>query len=258
MLYSVVKILVLPPACFFVLLLIGWLLKLRWPRVGKGFLWTLLVVAYLATTPYIAGELMAPLQNYRLVNPEDPDPEVGAIVILGAGIYYNSIEFWRLSRSRYSPDAASDLTLERLQYGAFLSRTTGIPIMVSGGPLLDLSEDRSVGYIMRQTLERDFRVRVRWLEDKSTDTWTNAAFSAAQLSSEGIDKIYLVTHAWHMRRALLAFEQTGLTVIPAPTRFFSRAEPVWGDFLPSIDALRGTYYAMHEWIGILWYHLRAA
>ena len=88
---------------------------------------------------------------------------------------------------------------------------------------------------------------------RSTNTMENAAYSAQVLQEAGIRKIYLVTHAWHMPRAVLAFEKAGLEVIPAPTAFVSRSDGQLQDFLPSASALQLTYYAIHEWLGILWY-----
>src|SRR3546814_14485454 len=86
---------------------------------------------------------------------------------------------------------------------------------------------------MQSTRERDFGVEVRWTESESTSTWTNARLSAAKLRAAGIRRFYLVTHAWHMPRAMLAFAGTGLEAVPAPTCFASRSELGWVDFLPS-------------------------
>ena len=36
------------------------------------------------------------------------------------------------------------------------------------------------------------------------------------LREHGIHSVYVVTQAWHMRRAILAFQRTGITVTAAP------------------------------------------
>ena len=254
MVYDIVSWLVLPPACFFVLLLAGLLVKWRWPRLGRGLLWALLAVVYLSTTPWLAGELMAPLQPYGPVDAERPDPEVGAIVVLGAGIYYEPPEYYEASTPLAYAETGDGLSLERAEYAAYLARMTGIPIMTSGGAL-SWDSNLTVARTLKQTLERDFAVPVRWVEEQSWNTWTNARFSAELLERQGIRKIYLVTHAWHMPRAMLAFADTGIEAVPAPTRFVSRADPLWIDFLPQASALMATYYAVHEHLGILWYRL---
>jgi len=256
MLYSIANTLVLPPTCFFVLFLLGMLVKWRWPRTGKVLLWSLLAVVYLSTTPYVAGELMAPLQPYGPIDPEHPDPEVGAIVVLGAGIYFGAPEYWEPSYPNAYSETGDGLSLERTEFAAFLHRMTHIPILVSGGAV-GPDPQLSVARTMKQTLERDFDVPVRWVEEESENTWMNAKLSADILKAEGIQKISLVTHAWHMPRAMFSFEGTGIDAIPAPTRFASRADPLADDFIPSAKASLATFYAIHEWLGLAWYHLRA-
>ena len=256
MLYAIAKTLVLPPTSFFILFFAGLLLKRRWPRLGRSFLVVLLMVVYLATTPFVAGELMAPLQIAGPVDLENPDPDVDAIVVLGAGVYSDAPEYQPLRNGDAGFDAADSLSLERLEYAAYLARATGKPLLVSGGPI-GLPSDRPLAQVMLATLQRDFGVGVRWIEQRSDSTSTNATLSAALLREEQVDRIYLVTHAWHMPRALIAFEETGIEVIPAPTRFVSRSELQLQDFVPSAKALLVTFYATHEWLGIVWYRLRS-
>ncbi|MEQ9607160.1 MAG: YdcF family protein [Kiloniellaceae bacterium] len=260
MLYTVVKTLVLPPACFFVLFFIGLLVKRRWPRLGRALLWGLLVVVYLATTPFVAGELMAPLQPFPPVDLQASDQRADAIVVVGAGIYFSAPEYaapdgGASGAGASNLDVAGALTLQRLQYAAYLARATGKPVLVSGGPA-DPSSQASLADVMAETMTRDFGVAVRWIEDRSDNTRTNALFSAEKLRAEGIERIYLVTHAWHMPRALFAFQEAGLAVVPAPTRFESRSTIEPQDFVPSAKALLATFYAVHEWLGLVWYRLR--
>ena len=254
MLYSIAKILVLPPTSFFVLLLVGLLLAKWKRRLGRAVLWGLLVAVYLSTTPFVAGEFMAPLQPYPPVDLGNVDDDVGAIVVLGAGVYVGAPEY----PSQEEPTAglsADSLTLQRLQYAAFLARATGRPILVSGGPS-GASRKHTVAEAMALTLQREFGVAVRWTEDASDSTLSNARLSARQLQADGVRRFYLVTHAWHMPRAMASFKGLDVEPIPAPTRFVSRSELLWRDFLPSAPAFCTTYYAVHEWLGLAWYRLR--
>lgn len=246
------KSLLLPPACFFVLFLAALALR-RWrPRLGRAALWSLLVIVYFATTPFVAGELMAPLQCCQPVDPEKPDPGAGAIVVLGAGIYFSAPEYWRTGAPSFGVDVADVLSLERVAYAAYLARVTGKPILLSGGTSGSPTH-RTIAESMGLTLSRNFGLTARWFERQSTTTLSNAVYSGQILRQEGITRIYLVTHAWHMRRALIAFEGTGLEVVPAPTAFVSRSGLDRADFVPSARALVLTYYAVHEWLGIIWY-----
>ena len=110
---------------------------------------------------------------------------------------------------------------------------------------------------MGQVLLQDFRVAVVWVEESSRNTFENALHSAAVLKPAGIQKIYLVTHAWQMRRARIAFEHAGFTVIPAPTVFATRYRLTVLDFLPDARALHDSGVFLREVAGIGWYHLRA-
>ena len=110
---------------------------------------------------------------------------------------------------------------------------------------------------MADSLQQDFGLQTLWLEQASKDTWQNAADSAAVLRPSHIDTVYVVTHAWHMRRALIAFRAAGLRAVAAPVDP-ERPPPLAPRMLvPSVSAWQQSYYGLHEWIGCLWYSLRA-
>src|SRR3546814_16880476 len=87
-------------------------------------------------------------------------------------------------------------------------------------------------------------------------TRTATLFPYATLC-RSVHRVYLVSHAGHMPRAMLSFEAAGLEPIPAPTRFLLPGPLIWRDFLPTVGAMNVTYYAVHEWLGLAWYRLRA-
>jgi uncharacterized SAM-binding protein YcdF (DUF218 family) len=66
----------------------------------------------------------------------------------------------------------------------------------------------------------------------------------------------LVTHAWHLRRAVPLFEAQGFDVVPAGTQFSRGSLDTLFDVLPTHTGLRDSTFALHEWLGILWYKLR--
>jgi uncharacterized SAM-binding protein YcdF (DUF218 family) len=213
-------------------------------------------VVYLATTPFVAGELLAPLQPDHVVNPYQPDQDARAIVVLGAGAYFSAPEYWEPQAPLFGIDVADSLSLQRVAYAAYLAKMTGLPILLSGGTAGSVN-DRSIADAMNVTLSRNFGVTARWLEEESSSTMENARNSAQLLRKEGITKVYVVTHAWHMRRAMIAFQHAGLDAIPAPTAFVSRSGLLWRDFLPSSQALHLTYFGIYEWVGVAWYRLTA-
>ncbi len=111
--------------------------------------------------------------------------------------------------------------------------------------------------MMARTLREDFKTPVAWVESESQDTDQNAVYSARMLKAAGITRVLLVTHAMHMPRSRQAFVRAGIEVVEAPTMFYSRAK--WSPWmlLPSASGLYRSFYAMHEWIGMAWYRLKA-
>lgn len=101
---------------------------------------------------------------------------------------------------------------------------------------------------MKRALEQEFNVEVRWSEERSRDTRSNAAESAAILLPAGIKRVLLVAHGFDMPRASAEFATAGLQVTPAPTVIagqdlgFDHAF----ELLPSMSALQGSYYALYE------------
>lgn len=239
--------LLVPPGAILVLLLVAFALTWRRPPVARAVLGFSILVFYALSTGIVSGYLLLSLQP----EPRDPRTDSGgqAIVVLGAGVAARAFE--------YGGDTVNSATLVRLRYGATLYRSVKKPLLVSGGvlPFYTVPE----AHLMRDTLQRDFQVPVTWVEDQSTNTLENARSSARVLKAQGISRIYLVTHAWHMARARYAFESADLQVIAAPTAYARPAVALdLHDFLPSAQALQGSGWFFHEVIGLGWYHLRIA
>src|SRR5512134_1756809 len=236
------------PVVLVLLLLLGGLgLTMLRRRLGIALLISGVAALYLLATPFAGTRLLRLAEPPVDVSPLARSPQ--AIVVLSAGVYRRAPE--------YEGDTVDALTLERIRYGARLHRRTGLPILVTGGRFRNATQP--VAESMRRALVEDFGVPVRWVEGQARTTHENAERSAAVLRAEGIDTIYLVTHAVHMRRAQEAFERAGLTVVPAATVF----TPIDPDvslcaLVPRTTTLVRSSYALHELIGRLWYRLAHA
>ena len=233
--------LLLPPANGLALLLLAFLLRKRRGALAMALLGGALL--FVQSLPIAARALIASLEAQA--GPVFSNAEgAGAVVILGSGVNIDAEE--------YGGDTASERSLTRLRYGVHVARQTGLPILVTGGKLPRTS--RSEAEIMAGIAESEFGIAVRWQEDQSMDTADNARLSAAMLKAEGIERIVLVTHAFHMPRARQLFAAEGLSVVAAPTDFKGRnRQPLTVfDFLPQPRAMQNSYYALHEYIGIAW------
>jgi uncharacterized SAM-binding protein YcdF (DUF218 family) len=211
---------------------------------GKTHRRPFLPFPYVLSTPFFAHRALSAFEGHYI----HPAEGAQAIVVLGSGSYLRAPEYGGIN-------TISENTLERVRYAAFLYRKTGKPILVTGGhPLGNRDSEASQ---MKAVLENEFHVPVSWMEDQSNDTEENATLSFAILKKQGITRIYLVTHAWHMRRASLLFRDAGFTVVPAATRVDRLHEKGILAFLPSAKALLKSELLMHELIGICWFELKS-
>jgi uncharacterized SAM-binding protein YcdF (DUF218 family) len=235
----------LPPANLALLAVAGLVLRLWWRRLGNWLNGVSCVLLVILSMPLSGGTLLVALEQ-NLPSDAGPNTKPGAIVILSADI------------DRYGGDdpgfGPGRLTLERERAGGALFRRVQLPILVSGGVLRQ--GDPPIAAVMGESLRDDFQIPVRWLEPRSHDTWENAEYSARILHADGISTVYLVTHAWHMRRAILAFHHFGINVIPAPVQFDRYPDLSLFYLLPTVYGWQITYYAVHEWLGYLDYAVR--
>ena len=159
---AVAKTLVLPPTGLLLLALAGLSMRRRFPRTGSFAAWTGVLVLLLLSIPTVAGLLVRSLDTSPVFDPAQAS-SAQAIVVLGGGTRRNAPE--------YGGDTLGELTLERVRYGAAVARMTGLPILVSGGSVLGGETEAK---LMREALEREFGIPVRWVEQRSRTTHENA------------------------------------------------------------------------------------
>ena len=241
--------LLLPPANILLLLVVSIILLKYSIAWAKRILIATTSLFFLLTLPITAMSLMSLIEDYpALDNNTIMNSSAQAIVILGGGRYADTPE--------YSGDTVSGSTMERLRYGAHLHRQNRLPILVTGGSPLEPRIPEA--QLMANTLINELSIKPRWIEGESRTTAENALFSKALMERDNITEVFLVTHAWHLYRAVRMFEKQGIQVIPAPTAFsgLKSSSPDFGDFIPNAAAMRTSYYALHELLGQIWYKLR--
>ena len=231
---AIFKALVLPPTGPMLVALFGVLLLRRAPRIGRALVWTGALTLVLLCLPVVAGILARPFDMKPLDLADAKRAQ--AIVVLGGGT--------RRAAPEYGGDTLGRRTLERVRYGARVARETGLPVLVTGGVLPDVQSSEAA--LMREALEREYGVPVRWAEDRSRNTRENARLSAPMLKAGGVTIAVLVAHAIDMPRAKAEFAAAGIEVIPAPTGLAARAPIQIGDFVPSAPALQASHDAVYE------------
>lgn len=241
---KVVSQALLLPLNFLILLVISYfLLKGKYKKSGRMLFVFCIAALSVLSMPVVSDELVKSLEIYPAIQGSET-LGAQAIVVLGGGIY--------LDQPEYQASSLSAAGLQRVTYAAYLYQKTRLPILATGGSPFGGEAEADV---MRRELARIFNVPVRWVESKSDNTRQNAQMSWELLHKEGVTKVLLVTHAWHMWRAKASFERAGFTVVPAPTVFQNAPRNSILKFIPQAGALEGSNAALHEWIGIAWYKL---
>jgi uncharacterized SAM-binding protein YcdF (DUF218 family) len=233
----VLAALLLPPVPFLLTTLIG--ARLLLPRRGLGWLVILFSVAMLwlsACTGASRLALQALLEppaalsfdRVRELRNEVQAKKPVAIVILGGGTEPFAPEYG-VSSLQYP-------TLERLRYGAWLAGQTGAPIAFTGGVGWAQRESTPEAKVAARIAAEEFNRPVKWVEDDSRDTRENAGRTLALLRPAGIRHIVLVTHGYHMPRAMRAFAEAAgsdIRVEAAPMGLARRQETSSLDWMPS-------------------------
>jgi uncharacterized SAM-binding protein YcdF (DUF218 family) len=232
------------PTIFIVLSLTGALIALVWWRMGIALVLASSLCLYAAATPALATYLLQRVEATLLQSPDLGTAQ--AIIVLGGDV--------RRGDGAGIPDRLGPLSLERVTFGAEAYRRLHLPVVVSGGTVRGARV--SEGALMKTALEADFAVPVAWTEDQSRTTWENALFTARLLLPEKLTTVVVVSQAWHLPRALWAFDRVGLKALPWPAPRTALRLGEAADFLPSLAALHDTYYALHEIIGGVFYRLR--
>lgn len=266
--------LALPPVPFLLLILIG--ARLILPRRGVGYLVLMLGVVgvwmstcqvtavwlqdrFLRPPAALQGEALTRLElmgrkGARSVPGAMPS---AAIIVLGGGRESVSLEYGSADLSKFSA--------ERLRYGIWLVRRTGLPLGFSGGVGWAQRGDKgaSEADIAAKVAQQTYGVPMRWVEAESADTRGNAALTVAMLADQHVPEIVLVTDAFHMPRALRDFEQAAqrhvdlrpgspvIKVTPAPMGFWQHEDRTLFDWMPSISGSVGVRVALKECLAAL-------
>ena len=235
-----------PPTSLILLGLAGLGLQRRRPALGRALTGFSLLGLLLLSLPLTAAWLMGRLEAPPLAD-AGAAGEAQAIVILAGGVAYGAPE--------WGGDTVNLFTLQRVRYGAWLARRTQRPVLITGAAPRD--GHRGEAALMRELLSQEFGVAVRWFDEQARTTAGNAREAAKLLHAAGVQRVALVTSAFHMPRAQRAFEQAGLQVLAAPTGYFGYGEGPfeWADLVPSGDALRVSYLALREMAAGLMYRV---
>ena len=200
---------------------------------------------------------IAPFSNWLMRGLESefsiPDKPLGdVIILLGGGVIHHVPDIGGLS-------APSSSSLARIVAAVRLHKQLRLPIIVTGG-----SNERShvaIATIAKRYLMDlgvpEYQIHV---EDRAQDTEQNAVRATALCRQIGYRRPILLTAAYHLKRACMAFDAAGLAVTPFPAYFLGSRDSVytWRHWLPNPNSLNGCAKALHEYVGLLYYRLKGS
>ena len=248
----VITALILPPVPFLLLVLIG--ARLLLPRRGVGWLVILIGVALLwlsactGAVRLVSQLLPSPpalsFDRVRELRAEAAAKKPLAIVILGSGSESFAPE--------YGVSSLQSGSLERLRYGLWLAGQTGAPVAFSGGVGYAQEGSAAEAKVAAKIAADEFGKTIRWVEGDSQDTRENAAMTMALLKPAGINHVVLVTHGYHMARALRAFREaagSAVQVEAAPMGLAKNLATPTLDWMPSTAGFRDMRQLLRELAG---------
>jgi uncharacterized SAM-binding protein YcdF (DUF218 family) len=154
---------------------------------------------------------------------------------------------------RLGPDG-----LYRALHGLSLYQQAGrCRVIVSGGKVHAATPGPTLAEGMRRFLVQcGIKNEDIVLEDRSATTFENAQYSKAFVPEGGNQRVFLVTDALCMPRAVKCFTAQGVEVVAAPCNHRMQVpfSPQW--LLPSSAGIKNVNDAAHEWLGLVWYWLR--
>jgi uncharacterized SAM-binding protein YcdF (DUF218 family) len=223
--------LILPPGIFIIILIIAGIYakKLKW------LFYLSALTLYLLSNKFISNLLIYPLEhNYYKDNITSK-----AVVVLGGGINPNDV-------FSASPDA-----FKREVYGLVLAKKYDLPFIYTGGGI----KIKEADFIKKdvELIKKICNCKIKdFYERNSLDTYENAKYTSKVFEKLKLKKeIFLVTSAYHMKRAIKLFKHFSFKIIPKPIGFFYEHYYTIWDIFPNEENFHKSYKAIHEYFGLL-------
>jgi uncharacterized SAM-binding protein YcdF (DUF218 family) len=250
---STVPLYATSPLPYALVLLVALAVAWRWLPGWLRGVGVALEIVLLALTMPIGANTLARMASLRSV-PACAAPQPATIVVLGGGFEY-------VPRSAADFGALHLATLDRVFAGVDLWRRIPDAQMVfAGGAGWSIKEAAPMANLALALGVPPDAIRV---EAASRTTWQNAR-NVAALAPPVPRRIWLVTSALHLPRALGAFRAWGFDPCAWPSTRSHRVHAWPGAFVPQGGAIATAGTALHELVGrveyaaLAWWHRRHA
>ena len=210
---------ILPPGIFILLLLALCVKLFKVSRKLSAAVLFFTLIFYFLCTSLVAERLMGWLEEMHTPPAQVETSGADVIVLLGGGAISQVPDVDGVGALCASP-ANRLLTAVRLQ------KMLNVPILVSGGQVYSDSgaEAEISARVLKSLGVPDEKILT---ETKSVNTTQNARYSTKILRDNNFAKPLLVTSAFHMNRAMLAFNLNRIKPIAYPTDFTVAHNPTF-------------------------------
>ncbi len=233
------------------ILLAGLMVLIGRRHAGALMITVAVAILWTASMPVFSDAFFKTLESRYPPVAVDVSPMADAIVLLGGVV-------GTPEPPRLSADLGS--SVDRVLHTARLYRAGKVrKVIVSGGYIPWMGSSAPEAAFLRDLLvEWGVAVEDVIIESASKTTYENAVFTRKLLKEHSLDRVLLVTSAFHMRRAFATFLSVGAEVVPSPTdiEVVLHEQHSILDWLPDTVALDRTTRAMKEYLGFFVYRWR--
>ena len=223
-----------------------WLCRGRLPRAALVVGIALEVACLLLATPFGANLLLRAQERRVAVDARCERDPPSTIVLLAGGMR-------RDAGDEGDPGALGESSLQRTLGAADLfARMPQAQLVISGGRHRDAIVSEEMARFATRLGVPAAAIRI---EGHSLTTWENATRVHA-LEPALPERIWLVTSAVHLPRALLAFRAAGFAPCGCPVDRRAAMFAGWTDLLPGGGAIARSEAVLHEWAGEVAYRWR--
>ena len=253
MIIAFLKIIITPIVWVLLFLVISiFFLKVSGKKTRLKFGWYCLVFATcilcLLSIKPISNILVYSLECQYQPPSQEVLAEVDIMVVLGGGVMSSG-------GFRKSPEASST-TYSRVFNGVKIFRQSGAKVLVLSGAGGQRDGETNADVMKDIAIALGIPESKITTEGESRNTMEHAIELAKLFPPEEKMRIGIVTSALHMPRAVQAFRKKfpKNTIVPIPVGYIcSPLKYSFKNLIPHSDSFSTSSYAIHEWIGMLWY-----
>jgi uncharacterized SAM-binding protein YcdF (DUF218 family) len=213
----------------------------------KLFIIFLSIALYIFTIEPTKDAFLIPLEDAYKVPSKLEIKTCDAYIVLGGGVLDNAPGI----------DGKGILTGDALYrvIGAYqLYLINQKPIILSGGKVFERKVESEVA--KKQLLSFGVKENHIITESMSKDTFENAKYVKEICDKNKINRILLITSAFHMKRSQILFSKYFKEIIPYPTGYkTARIKYDLFSFLPDASNMACITFALKEYMGILFYKI---